>query len=56
MIDVAGRWTTYTTVNSGVGANFVWELTIDGQGRLWIGTAGGGLNVFDVQASTTTLV
>jgi PKD repeat protein len=37
----AGSWTKYTTANSGIANNAVWDLEYDGSGNLWIATNGG---------------
>ncbi len=41
-----GRWYAYTHAH-GLGADWVAALTIDGHGRVWFGTFGGGLTVLD---------
>jgi ligand-binding sensor domain-containing protein len=40
-------WTVYNTYNSGLPINDVVEPILDTQGKLWIGTFGGGLAKFD---------
>ena len=39
--------TTYTTANSGLPHDDVTALTMDGSGRIWVGTDGGGVAIFD---------
>ena len=40
-------WTLYTTDNSGLPHNRIWDIEFDAQGDMWIGTHGGGLAKFD---------
>jgi len=36
----------YDTANSGLPDDRVWDLAIDEQGNIWMGTYGGGLAVY----------
>ena len=45
-------WTVYNTSNSGLPANHIRDITIDGNGNKWIGTWGGGIVKFDGTAWT----
>jgi signal transduction histidine kinase/ligand-binding sensor domain-containing protein/CheY-like chemotaxis protein len=40
-----GKVVPYFT-NNGPANNYAWTLTVDRQGKVWVGTNGGGLNVF----------
>ena len=40
------EWIVYNTANSGLPHDRVWDLGIDEQGNIWIGTYGGGLAVY----------
>ena len=40
-------WNLYTTDNSGLPNNRIWDIEFDAQGNMWIGTHGGGLAKFD---------
>lgn len=44
---VLGLWATYNTGSSGFPHNTVTSSAVDGQERLWIGTLGGGIGMFD---------
>ncbi len=53
-LDVAtGTFTHYTT-EDGLNNNIVWELFVDRDGTLWVGTEGPGLNRFDPATNTFT--
>jgi ligand-binding sensor domain-containing protein len=39
-------WATFTTAD-GLAGNNVWAIAVDGAGRLWFGTYGGGVSVLD---------
>jgi len=39
-------WTTFTTTD-GLAGNYVLTIALDGRGRLWFGTEGGGVSVLD---------
>jgi protocatechuate 3,4-dioxygenase beta subunit len=44
----AGSWITYTTANSGLSANAVYDIVVDGEGNAWFSTppyGGGGTEV-----------
>lgn len=42
-----GQWTHFTTSNSQIPHNRVWDIDFDSEGNMWIGTHGGGLAKFD---------
>jgi signal transduction histidine kinase/ligand-binding sensor domain-containing protein/DNA-binding response OmpR family regulator len=43
----AGKWTIYKRENSGLASDKVQTLFFDSKNRMWAGTFGGGLNLFD---------
>jgi ligand-binding sensor domain-containing protein len=46
LLDTSGEWTDYTPVNSDISLYFPDALTIDPQGRIWIGSNWDGVSVF----------
>ena len=40
-------WTSYTTENSDIPSNTIWDITIDKYNRIWLGTAEAGLACLD---------
>jgi ligand-binding sensor domain-containing protein len=40
-------WTLYTTTNSGLPEDRIWDIEFDSDGYMWIATHGGGLAKFD---------
>ncbi len=42
-----GEWTLYTTDNSGLPHNRIWDIDFDSDGNMWIATHGGGLAKFE---------
>lgn len=47
-----GKVTPYLT-NHGPANNYAWTLTVDREGKVWVGTNGGGVNVFSPQGVKT---
>ena len=41
------RWTSYTTENSEIPSNTIWDIAIDKMDRIWMGTAEAGLTCLD---------
>lgn len=42
-----GKWTTFSAQDTGQGGGSISHLLLDSQGRLWVATLGGGLNLWD---------
>jgi streptogramin lyase len=46
-------WTIYTAANSGLAYDMMWDLAVDEQGQVWVGTSG-GVSVLDPAGNWTT--
>jgi ligand-binding sensor domain-containing protein len=40
-------WTKYTEKDNDLGPGHIWDMALDQEGRLWLGTAGGGVIRYD---------
>ncbi|MFO7669260.1 MAG: two-component regulator propeller domain-containing protein [Bacteroidales bacterium] len=47
------QFTHYTTGNSGLKNNWIFTITEDTRGKLWLGTNGGGLIQFDMESGSS---
>lgn len=48
------KWISYTTKNSEIPSNTIWDITIDNNNNVWLGTAEAGLTCFDLNQETWT--